>query len=164
LASSLGFGPPLSGEASLPVIAKASRKIQREAPEAQHADLLATLQVFAEGRYTARQLARAIPEEVAMASVLFEKVRAKGLATGRTQEAQQICVELAKALHPAVARHVVPAIEACAELTHLRRWALRAPGVSDAEFVRLVTGRGMSRPTRRRLPRTARKTLRTASR
>jgi hypothetical protein len=32
------------------------------------------LQVFAEGRYTARQLARVIPEEVVMDSVLFEKV------------------------------------------------------------------------------------------
>ncbi len=62
---------PLSGEASLPVIAKASRKIQREAPKAQQADLLAILQVFAEGRYTAKRLARVIPEEVTMASVLL---------------------------------------------------------------------------------------------
>jgi hypothetical protein len=162
----------LSGGSSLPVVAEASRKIRRGAPEAQRPDLLAVLQVFAEGRYTARQLARVIPEEVAMASGLFEKVRVKGraegltegLAKGRAQEARQICVELAKALHPAVAGRVVPAIEACSELTSLRRWALRAPRVSDAEFTQLVTGSERSRATRRRAPRPARKAGRTASR
>jgi hypothetical protein len=186
----LALGPggaalvPLSGEASLPAIAKASRKIQREAPKAQQADLLAILQVFAEGRYTAKQLARVIPEEVTMASVLFEKVRVKeraagraeglaeglakgqaeGQAKGQAKEARAICVELAKALHPAVAGRVVPAIEACSELTYLRRWARRALAVSDTEFARLVTGGGRTRPTRRRAPRPARKTVRSSSR
>jgi hypothetical protein len=167
---------PLSGEASLAVITRASRKIQREAPKAQHADLLAILQVFAEGRYTAKQLARVIPEEVTMASVLFEKVRVKeraegraegladGRAEGRAREARRICVELAKALHPAVAGRVVPAIEACSELTYLRRWARRALAVSDAEFARLVTSGGRTRPTRRRAPRPARKAVRSSSR
>ena len=151
-------------------------QLWKESPAAQRPDLLATLQVFAEGRYTARQLARVIPEEVVMASGLFEKAVAKGrteglakgrtqgLSKGRTQEARQICVELAKALHPAVAGRVVPAIEACSELTRLRRWALRAPRVSDVEFARLVTGRGAARPTRRRVPRPARKAVRSASR
>jgi hypothetical protein len=165
----LALGPggaalvPLSSTASLPVIAEASRRIRREAPEGQQVDLLAILQVFAEGRYTARQLARVIPEEVAMDSVLFEKVAvraraeglAKGLAKGRTQEARQMCVEMAKALHPAVASRLIPAIEACSDLTRLRRWALRAPGVSDAEFARLVIGRSGS--TRRRAPRPSRR-------
>jgi predicted transposase YdaD len=182
----LALGPggaalvPLSGAASLPVIAEASRKIRREAPEGQQVDLLAILQVFAEGRYTAKQLARVIPEEVAMDSVLFEKVavraraeglakgrteglakgRTEGLAKGRTEEARQMCVEMAKASHPAVASRLIPAIEACSDLTRLRRWALRAPGVSDAEFARLVIGRGPSRSTRRRVPRPARKAVR----
>ena len=190
----LALGPggaalvPLCGEASLPVIAKASRKIQREAPKAQQADLLAILQVFAEGRYTARQLARVIPEEVTMASVLFEKVRVKERAEdgpkggpkggprdvpkggprdvsrngprkpGRSASGwRRRCI-------PTVAGRVVPAIEACSEPTRLRRWALRAPGVSDEEFARLVTGGGRSRPTRRRAPRPARKTVRRSSR
>jgi hypothetical protein len=160
----LALGPggaalvPLSSTASLPVIAEASRKIRREAPEGQQVDLLAILQVFAEGRYTARQLARVIPEEVAMDSVLFDKVRVKAQAEGRAQEARQMCVEMAKALHPAVASRLIPAIEACSNLTRLRRWALRAPGVSDAEFARLVIGRSGS--TRRRAPRPARKAVR----
>ena len=95
----LGLGPggaalvPLSEEASLPLVAAASRKIQREVPLARQPDLLAILQVFAEGRYTARQLARVIPEEVAMASGLFEKVVAKKRAEARAKIGRASCRE-----------------------------------------------------------------------
>ena len=178
----LALGPggaalvPLSEGASLPLVAEASRRIQRDAPVGQRPDLLAILQAFAGGRYTARQLAQVIPEEVAMASSLFEKVRVKsrteglaegrieglaegrieGLAEGRTEEARQLCVELVKALHPSVALRVVPVIERCSEVTRLRRWALRAPRASDVESARLVIGRGSARSSRRRAPRPAR--------
>jgi hypothetical protein len=144
---------PLSADASLPLVAEASRRIQRDAPPDQRPDLLAILQLFAEGRYTATQLARVIPERVAMASGLFEKVR----VVGRTEEARQICVELAKTLHPAVADRVVPLIERCSELPRLRRWALRASRLSDVEFVRVVTGRGSAHASHRRAPRPARR-------
>jgi predicted transposase YdaD len=182
----LALGPggaalvPLSREASLPLVAAASRRIQRDAPPARLSDLLAILQVFAEGRYTARQLARVIPEEVAMASGLFEKVaarvraegraegraagRAEGRVEGRAEEARRICMQLAKTLHPAVASRVIPVIEACAEPTRLRHWTLRASRLSDAEFARLVTRRGASHLTRRRVPRPARKIARGTSR
>ncbi len=166
----LALGPggaalvPLSSGASLPLVAEASRRIQLDAPVGQRPDLLAILQVFAEGRYTATQLARVIPEEVAMASGLLQKVllkgRTEGLAEGRTEEARRICVDLAKALHPAVAGRVVPVIEGCSEVTRLRRWALRAPRVSDVEFARLVTGGGSARSSRRRAPRPARRAAR----
>jgi hypothetical protein len=118
------------------------------------------LQVFAEGRYTATQLARVIPEEVAMASGPFEKALLKGRTEGRAEEARQICVGLAKALHPAVADRVVPVIERCSELTRLRRWAVRAPRLTDVEFVRLVAGRGVARTSLRRSPRPARRSSR----
>jgi hypothetical protein len=167
----LALGPggaalvPLSAEASLPLVAEASRRIQRDAPAEQRPDLLAILQVFAEGRYTATQLARVIPEEVAMASGLFEKVllkgRTEGLAEGRAEEARQICVDLAKALHPAVAGRVVPVIQGCSELTRLHRWAVRASRLSDVEFARLVAGRGSARTSRRQVPRPARRSSRT---
>lgn len=170
----LALGPggaalvPLSQGTSLPLVAAASRKIQREAPLARQPDLLAILQVFAEGRYTARQLARVIPEEVAMASGLFEKLQAKwraeGVAAGRTDEARRMCVRLAKTLHPAVASRVVPVIETCPEPTLLRRWTLRASRLSDVEFARLVTRRGGTRLTRRRAPRPARKAARRTTR
>jgi len=166
----LALGPggaalvPLSGGASLSLVAEASRRIQRDAPAEQRPNLLAILQVFAEGRYTAIQLARVIPEEVAMASGLFEKVllkgRTEGLAEGRAEAARQICVDLAKTLHPAVADRVVPVIEGCSELSRLRQWALRASRLSDVEFVRLVAGRGGARSSRRRTPRPARRSSR----
>lgn len=165
----LALGPggaaivPLSGGATLPFVARASRRIQRDAPVEQRPDLLAILQAFAEGRYTASQLARVIPEEVVMASGLFEKAVLKGRTEGRSEGARQICVDLAKALHPAVASRIVPVIEGCSELARLRRWALRAPRVSDEEFVRLVMGRGGIRTTRRRVPRPARKAARPSS-
>ena len=110
-----------------------------------------------------------------MASGLYEKVLikgrtegrteglatglAKGVAKGRTEEARQLCVGLAKSLHPTVAARVVPVIEACSEITRLRRWALRAPGVSDEAFAQLVTGGG-SASTRQRAPRPARRPAR----
>ena len=169
----LALGPggaaliPLSGGASLPLVAAASRKIQRQAPPESRPDLLAILRVFAEGRYTARQLARVIPEEVAMASGLFEKVgarkKAEGRAEGRAAEARYACLTLAKALHPVVAARVVPVIEACADVSQLRRWTLRATRLSDVEFARLVTGSGGSRVKRHRAPRPARKTARAAA-
>lgn len=128
----LALGPggaalvPLSGGASLSVVAAASRRIQREAPRERQPDLLAILQAFAEGRYTARQLARVIPEEVVMASGLFERAIEKGKAEGRAEEARQTCLQVAQTLHPAVASRVVPVIEACSEPLRLRRWTLRA--------------------------------------
>jgi predicted transposase YdaD len=170
----LALGPggaalvPLSSGASLSLVAAASRRIQREAPREGQPDLLAILQAFAEGRYTARQLARVIPEEVVMASGLFEKAvekgkaegRAEGQAEGRKQgraeEARQTCLQVAQTLHPAVAGRLVPVIEACSEPSRLRRWTLRASRLSDAEFVTLVTGRARASVTRSRTSRPSR--------
>ena len=79
---------------------------------------------------------------------------------GRTEEARYACATLTKALHPAVAPRLVPVIEACSELTRLRRWTDRVARLSDVEFTRLVTGHDAARPTRRRAPRPARKATR----
>ena len=151
-----------------PQLAAASRCIQRGAPPARAANLLAILQVLSGRRYTARQLARVIPQEVVMNSTLFElferRKRAEWRAEGRTEEARTVCVTLTKALHPAVAPRLVPVIKACSELPQLRRWTTRAPRLSDAEFASLVTGRKADRPTRRRAPRPARKATRSGGR
>jgi len=170
----LALGPggaalvPLCAGATLPHVAAASRKIQRGAPPARASDLLAILQMLSEGRYTARQLAQVIPEEVVMASNLLERVTelkraewlARGEARGRTEEARSTCARLTKVLHPAVAPRLLPVIEACSELSRLRRWTDRAARLSDAEFASLVTGHHAARPTRRRAPRPARKSTR----
>ena len=168
----LALGPggaalvPLCAGATLPHVAAASRSIQRGAGRARASDLLAILQMLSEGRYTARRLARVIPEEVVMASTLLERFMKKRIAEerseGRTEEARHECARLTKKLHPTVAPRLVPVIEACSELARLRRWTERAPRLSDAEFASLVTGRAGARPTRRRAPRPARKATRTA--
>ena len=99
-------------------------------------------------------------EKVVMASGLFDKWQEKT----RAEEARYACVTVSKALHPVVAARVVPVIEACTDVSKLRRWTLRATRLSDAEFARLVTGRGRTRLTRRRAPRPARKAARAGGR
>jgi hypothetical protein len=126
-----------------------------------------------EGRYTASQLARVIPEEVAMHSSLFEKAEergvAKGLAKGvakgmalgvrkgRIEQARRVCAAFVMRHHPEAAPRVLPAIEACSSLARLDRWTLRVPEVSGDELVRLVTAPASSRSAARRAPRPARR-------
>jgi hypothetical protein len=182
----LALGPggaalvPLCRGATLPQVAAASRRIQRGAPPAGAADLLAILQMLSEGRYTARQLARVIPQELVMDSTLLERYlkkrvaksrnqwraegrtegRTEGRAEGRAEEARNACATLTRALHPTAAPRLVPVIRACSELAQLRLWTRRAPRLSDAEFASLVTGRKTAGLTRRRAPRPARKATR----
>lgn len=150
-------------KADLTIIREAASRISRGAPPAQQGDLLAVLQMLSEGRYTARQLAGAIPREVMMSSGLWAEARAQGRAEGRAEGvriARQICVDLARLHHPEVASLIVPAIGACSDPSRLRRWAIRASQTSDAEFVKLVTGpvpRGSVSRTTSRRPRPARR-------
>ncbi len=145
---------------SLGAIGRASRQIRRSAPEAQQADLLAILQSLSEGRYTARQLARVIPEEVAMASSIFDKVREQEHAKGRLEDARQVCAALLKRHHAGVARRVLPAIEACPDVARLHRWTLRLSELSSEGVLRLVLPPAKPRSSRHRAPRPARRARR----
>ncbi|HYN02763.1 MAG TPA: hypothetical protein VE359_09990 [Vicinamibacteria bacterium] len=164
----LAFGPGgaalvgLLDRADLRVIGRASRQIRRQAPEAQQADLLAILQSLSEGRYTASQLARVIPEEVVMKSSLYDKVRDQAHEKGRLDEARLLCATFVKRHHPQVAARVLPAIEACTDVARLHRWTLRAPEVPSDDLLRLVDRSAVPRTTHRRAPRPARR-ARTAS-
>jgi hypothetical protein len=119
-----------------------------------------------EGRYTARELEQVVPKAVAMASSLLKAVqklaRTEGRAEGQVITARSLCVELVKQHRPGILSLVSPVIEACAEAGRLHEWALAAPRVPDAEFARLVIGRGPSRSTRQRAARPARKAVRDA--
>jgi hypothetical protein len=151
---------PLTGDAGARVLsARASRQIRRQAPEAEQQDLLAILQLLSEGRYTARQLARVIPEEVVMYSSIFDKAIAKG----RLDEARVLCASVVKHHHARAAARVLPAIEACSDVARLHRWVLRAPEVSSEELVRLV-GRSSASRSVRRAPRPARRARSTSAR
>jgi predicted transposase YdaD len=162
----------LLGRTDLQVIGKASRQIRRQAPQAQHPDLLAILQSLSEGRYTARQLARVIPEEVVMKSSFYEKAHErgveegveKGLEKGRLDEARLLRASFIKRHHSLVAARLLPAIEACTNVARLHRWTLRAPEVSSDELLRLVRRSAISRTSHRRAPRPARRARRSAAR
>ena len=157
----------LARSASLDVIGRASRRIRRSAPESQRADLLAILQVFSEGRYTARELARVIPEEVVMASSIFDKAIEQGreqVLAKRLEEARQLCAAFVKRHHAAVATRVLPAIKACSDVARLHRWTLRIPEISANELTRLVRPRAASSQTRHRAARPARRSRRAAGR
>jgi hypothetical protein len=160
----------------LDVIGRATRQIRRRAPEAQQADLLAILQVLSEGRYTASELARVIPEEVVMASSIFDRAREQGLqqgleqgleqgiergvTKGRLEDARQVCAAFVKRHHARVARRVLPAIEACSDVARLHRWTLRMPELSGVELLRLIRSYPGSRAIRHRSPRPARRSRR----
>jgi hypothetical protein len=176
----LGLGPGgaalvgLLGRADLGVIGRASRQIRRQAPEAQQADLLAILQSLSEGRYTARQLARVIPEEVVVKSSLYDKVRdqaheegvEEGLERGLEKgldSARLLCSTFVKRHHPQVAARVLPAIEACTDVARLHRWTLRASEVPSNDLLRLVGRSAGPRTSHRRAPRPARRTRRASA-
>jgi hypothetical protein len=129
-----------------------------------------------EGRYTARQLARVIPEEVVMGSSIFDKAIERGieqgiergiqrgLAQGRLEEARQLCAAFVKRHHSGVAARVLPALEACSDVARLHRWALRVPELSADELLRLIHPPLAPRSTRHRSPRPARRSRRASAR
>ena len=81
-----------------------------------------------------------------MGSDLFAEVRragraegeAVGLAKGELAAARSLCAAFAKQHHAATWPQVAAVIRGCRDTNILRQWALAAPRVSDARFVRLV--------------------------
>ncbi len=130
--------------------------------------MLAILQSLSEGRYTARQLARVIPEEVVMGSSIFDKVRDRclqqGLEQGRLEDARQVCAAFVKRHHSGVAARVLPTIEACLDVTRLHRWTLQMSELSADGVLRLVLPPGKPRSSRHRAPRPARRSRRAPAR
>ena len=159
------IGP--ADKTTLPLVERAARKIQRETEGVVQSDLLYILQALGRRRYTARELAGVIPKETVMAGSLWaeavSKGRKEGRMEGRMEGAREVCLDLAKQHHPDVADRVVPLIEACSDIERLHEWALQAPQLAEAAFLKLLTeqsgrtsgpsGRGRTpRPSRRGKP------------
>jgi predicted transposase YdaD len=159
-------------KATLPLIGQAALKIQRETIGAVQSDLLFVLHAFSGEKYTARELAGAIPKEMVMASSLWaeavragrkeghERGREEGRLEGALAEARAFCAKLTHEHHPEVADRVVPLIDACSDVDRLHEWGLQASRLSDAEFLRLVTAQARTRARssgRGRTPRPSRK-------
>jgi hypothetical protein len=125
--------------------------------------------MLSEGRYTARELERIVPEEVVMSSSLFARLsrrcRAEGLAKGLAKGARAVCLGLVRQHHAANLPALSPLIEACSDVDLLQQWALAASRLSDAELVALVRSdasrggppRRSHGPAQRRAPRPARR-------
>lgn len=156
----------LAEKASLPLVARAARKIQRETGGVVQRDLLFILQAFSGRRYTAGELAEAIPRETVMASSLWAEAVREGRKEGRIEAARELCLNLAKRHHPEVAGRVVASIEGCSDVERLQDWALRASELSDSAFLSLVMEQAGSKSGlagRGRTPRPSRKAKRKRS-
>jgi hypothetical protein len=154
------------GRSDIKVVEAAARRIERRAPSWQSPDLLAVLRMLSEGRYTASELGRIVPDEVVMSSSLFARLSrrvraeslakglAKGLAEGRTRglaegraegraqgaiaTARALCLGLVEQHHSSVLPVLAPLLDACSDVDILQRWALATSRLSDAELVSLV--------------------------
>jgi hypothetical protein len=129
-------------------------------PRPQSSDALSVLLDFASQRYDKDTFLSMLGKDRIMESYLWQwgvedgeaKGLAEGEAKGEARASRQICADLTKALHPRVSQRVLPAILACEQPETLRAWILAGPKLSDAAFVKLVTGEpappGRARPRR----------------
>ena len=60
----------------------------------------------------------------------------EGLTKGRVEAEREVCSDLVRDLHPAIAGRVLPVIEACSDPFALKRWALLAAKGTDAELLK----------------------------
>jgi hypothetical protein len=125
---------PLMKNESLERIEEAARRIRRSAPRGQQPDLLAALNIFAGGRYTAEQLARLVGRELMIESSFWEWARSEGRAEGQLLAERELCLAMVLAYHPALLPELRPQIEICDDAERLKGWVLQAPRLSAAAF------------------------------
>jgi hypothetical protein len=152
-------------------VGKAARVIMESTAGPERNDLLFILQALCGERYTPKELARLIPREAVMASVMFAKefrqARKQARAEGRVEAARGMCLDVVKHLHPAALARVAPVVSACDSLPTLRSWTVAAARLPASELVRFVTSgphRRVAAIARRRAPRPARRSAARRSR
>jgi hypothetical protein len=87
--------------------------------------------------YTLDELTRVTGRERMIQSSLYTGGRAEGLAEGRLMGERELCAAITQKHHPAVFDRVRPLIEACSDPVRLKEWALVAPDLTDADFLKL---------------------------
>jgi hypothetical protein len=95
-----------------------------------------------------------------MASSLWAEAVSQGRKEGRLEGAREVCLDLARQHHPAVAARLTILIKGCSDIERLHEWALQAPELSDSAFLKLVAEQAGSTSRssgRRRTPRPSRK-------
>ncbi len=138
---------PLMAGNDLDLVEKACLGIEASAPEQQQPDLLAILHVFAEQRYTGRDLSRLIGRERIMQSTIWQEAKAEGREEGREQGREEmqtewlehnraLCLKMVKRHHPTLLEKATPAIKACTDQACLENWILQASRLTTDEFRR----------------------------
>jgi len=133
-------------------------------PRPQSADAMSALLDLASQRYDRATFWNVLGKDRVMQSWLWQLGRdegeargeARGRAEGEAHALRQVCVDLAKGLHPRLPARVLSAIESCDQPETLRAWILQCPKLSGAAFVALVAGEPPAHVTRSRTSRPSR--------
>ena len=152
-AGPLALVPLLRGGDEPDKVLEAVRRLDAM-PGPQSVDAMSVLLDFASQRYDRATFWNVLGKDRAMQSWLWQmgvdEGEAKGEVKGQLKAVRQMCSDLVKEFHPAVAADLLPAIEACDQLETLRSWALQCAKLSDDAFVTLVTGKPPVRVARSR--------------
>ncbi len=155
-AGPLALVPLLRGGDEPDKVLEAVRRLDAM-PGPQSVDAMSVLLDFASQRYDRATFWNVLGKDRAMQSWLWQmgvdEGEAKGEVKGQLKAVRQMCSDLVKEFHPAVAADLLPAIEACDQLETLRSWALQCAKLPDDAFVTLVTGKPPVRVARSRATR-----------
>ena len=141
--------PFMRGGRDLPLITAAARRIEEKLPGSVMSEAEQVLLLFAGRYYTVDQVARvAGGRDVMIQSSVWQAAEAEGLAKGLAEgEAKgvakgvakgerEVCSDLVRELHPAIADRALPVIGSCDDPAALKRWALLAAKGTDAELLK----------------------------
>jgi predicted transposase YdaD len=142
----LALVPLMLGGTDPPLIERAVRHIEAAFPRERLPDAEDVLLTLAGWYYTVDELSRIVGRDRVIQSSLYveglaegeAKGEAKGEAQGRLEAERELCAALVRKYHPAAADRALPLIASCTDSERLREWALAAPDLSDAEFLRLI--------------------------
>ncbi len=151
-AGPLALVPLLRGGDEPDKVLEAVRRLDAM-PGPQSVDAMSVLLDFASQRYDRATFWNVLGKDRAMQSWLWQM----GVDEGEAKAIRQMCSDLVKEFHPAVAAELIPAVEACDQTETLRSWALHCAKLSDDAFVTLVTGKPPARVARSRATRPSRR-------
>ena len=163
-AGPLALVPLLRGGDDPEKVLAAVRKLDA-LPRPQSAGAMPVLLDFASQRYDRATFMNVLGKDRVMQSWLWQmgvdegetRGEAKGEAKGQLKAVRQLCADLVKELHPAVAADLIPAVEACDQAETLHSWAVQCAKLADDAFVMLVTGKPLARIARSRATRPSRR-------
>jgi predicted transposase YdaD len=142
--------PLLHGGTQSDSLVQAARRIERVARADEQRDLLGILSVLAGRMYTVEELAALVGRRAMIESSVWNEAVRRGRVQGRTEgrtegtlaEDRRLCLDMVREYHPRLLSRLRATIQACTDGKRLRTWILRAPRLSDADFVGLILGEG----------------------